>query len=348
MPAIYAHDRFGEEVVKTLPPSFAQLYEKYTEAFRLGFQGPDILFYHQPFKKNAIRTRSTQLHITSAGGKFFREQATILLQNAGYSEDKPYSVDEVLQANGARAAYIAGFLCHFSLDVACHPYIDGHSDEIFPHGKVESEFDKFVRRQKGVHLHGYNVAKDAIKPTGGCAETVAAVLSVPEENIRTVKQVRQMADKYGATVEAELGVVGGNEGDGAAHEILCTNPDDAKLFCDETGVDALAVAIGNAHGNYPVLPNLRFDVLDDINKMVETPLVLHGGTGITDEMFQQAIMLGVRKVNIATASFDHLAKYAQDYCTAKEKANYFELSSKMVEGVYTNVKRHIKVFSFMD
>jgi fructose-bisphosphate aldolase class II len=169
-----------------------------------------------------------------------------------------------------------------------------------------------------------------------------------EENIKAVKQVREMADQYGATVEAELGVVGGNEGDGAAHEILCTNPDDAKLFCDETGVDALAVAIGNAHGNYPVLPSLRFDVLDDINKLVETPLVLHGGTGITDEMFQQAIMLGVRKVNIATASFDHLAKYAQDYCSTKEKANYFELSAKMSEGVYANVKRHIKVFSFID
>ena len=169
-----------------------------------------------------------------------------------------------------------------------------------------------------------------------------------EENIKAVKQVREMADQYGATVEAELGVVGGNEGDGAAHEILCTNPEDAKLFCDETGVDALAVAIGNAHGNYPVLPNLRFDVLDDINKLAPTPLVLHGGTGITDEMFQQAIMLGVRKVNIATASFDNLAKFAQDYCATKEKANYFELSSKMVEGVYANVKRHIKVFSFME
>lgn len=169
-----------------------------------------------------------------------------------------------------------------------------------------------------------------------------------EENIKAVKQVREMADKYGATVEAELGVVGGNEGDGAAHEILCTNPDDAKLFCDETGVDALAVAIGNAHGNYPVLPNLRFDVLDDINKMVDTPLVLHGGTGITDEMFQQAIMLGVRKVNIATASFDNLAKYALDYCKPIEKANYFELSRQEALGVYENVKRHIKVFSFME
>lgn len=169
-----------------------------------------------------------------------------------------------------------------------------------------------------------------------------------EENIATVKKVREMADRYGATVEAELGVVGGNEGDGAAHEILCTNPDDAKRFCDETGVDALAVAIGNAHGNYPVLPKLRFDVLEDIDKAVETPLVLHGGTGITDEMFQRAIRSGVRKVNIATASFDNLAKYAKDYCVTKEKANYFELSAKMSEGVYENVKRHIKVFSFME
>ena len=169
-----------------------------------------------------------------------------------------------------------------------------------------------------------------------------------EENIKAVKTVRKMADKYGATVEAELGVVGGNEGEGKAHEILCTNPDDAKLFCDETGVDALAVAIGNAHGNYPVLPNLRFDVLDDINKMVDIPLVLHGGTGITDEMFQQAIMLGVRKVNIATASFDNLAKYALDYCKPIEKANYFELSRQEALGVYENVKRHIKVFSFME
>ncbi len=168
------------------------------------------------------------------------------------------------------------------------------------------------------------------------------------DNIQAVKKVRAEAEGYGATVEAELGVVGGNEGEGKAHEILCTNPDDAKLFCDETGVDALAVAIGNAHGNYPVLPNLRFDVLDDINKMVITPLVLHGGTGITDEMFQQAIMLGVRKINIATASFDNLAKYALDYCKPIEKANYFELSSQMAMGVYENVKRHIKVFSFME
>lgn len=169
-----------------------------------------------------------------------------------------------------------------------------------------------------------------------------------EKNIQEVKKVCEEAKKYGATVEAELGVVGGNEGEGKQHEILCTNPDDAKIFCDETGVDALAVAIGNAHGNYPVLPSLRFDVLDDINKTVETPLVLHGGSGITDEMFRQSIMLGIRKVNIATASFNHLAAFAKNYCDTHETANYFDLSKAEAEGVYENVKRHIKVFSFID
>ena len=99
--------------------------------------------------------------------------------------------------------------------------------------------------------------------------------------------------------------------------------DDAKIFCDETGVDALAVAIGNAHGNYPVLPSLRFDVLDDINKTVDTPLVLHGGSGITDEMFRQSIMLGIRKVNIATASFNCLANAAKVFGSLPRKRTGF-------------------------
>ena len=169
-----------------------------------------------------------------------------------------------------------------------------------------------------------------------------------EENIEQVHAVVAEAYKYGATVEAELGVVGGNEGEGKKHEILCTRPEDAVTFCRETGVDALAVAIGNAHGNYPVLPELRFDVLEQIHSAVGVPLVLHGGTGISDEQFRHSIKLGVRKINIATASFDRLALFAKQYCDGKEKANYFELSAAEVQGVYENVKRHIKVFSFID
>ncbi len=165
-----------------------------------------------------------------------------------------------------------------------------------------------------------------------------------EENIKLTKQVRAEADKYGATVEAELGVVGGNEGDSAEHKITCTDPEKAFVFCDATGVDCLAVAIGNAHGNYPVEPELRFDVLEEIYKKISTPLVLHGGTGITDEMFRRAISLGIRKINIATASFDALAMNAKEYTSTAEKPDYFTLSPYMADAVYDNVKKHIKIF----
>lgn len=204
-----------------------------------------------------------------------------------------------------------------------------------------SDVDIAVHLDHGLHVETVEQALDI----GFTSVMLDGSLLPLEENIKTVKGVVETAKEYGATVEAELGVVGGNEGEGKSHEILCTNPDDAKRFCDETGVDALAVAIGNAHGNYPVLPELRFDVLEEIHKKVSTPLVLHGGTGISDEQFQRAISLGVRKINIATASFDNLAAYAKAYCDNKEKANYFELSACEVEGVYQNVKRHIKVFN---
>lgn len=166
-----------------------------------------------------------------------------------------------------------------------------------------------------------------------------------EENIEKTKEVVALAKKSGATVEAELGVVGGNEGDTAEHKITCTDPEKAKIFCDETGIDALAVAIGNAHGNYPVLPELRFDVLEEINRRVDIPLVLHGGTGMTAQMFRKAICSGIRKINIATASFDYLAVYAKKYCDGVDTPDYFALSEKMSEGVYENVSKHIEIFN---
>ena len=166
-----------------------------------------------------------------------------------------------------------------------------------------------------------------------------------EENIAMTRQVSALAERFGASVEAELGVVGGNEGDTAEHKILCTDPAAAQTFCEQTGVDALAIAIGNAHGNYPVLPELRFDILEQIDNTVSTPLVLHGGTGITDDMFRRAVSLGIRKINIATASFDHLAQYAKAYTDTVDKPDYFKLSEEMARGVYDNVLRHIRVFS---
>ena len=166
-----------------------------------------------------------------------------------------------------------------------------------------------------------------------------------EENIAKVKTVVEKAQKYGATVEAELGLVGGSEDGSCDHGIRCTDPDDAVVYAKETGIDALAVAIGNAHGNYPVAPTLAFDVLEKIHEKVDIPLVLHGGSGITDKDFQRAISLGIRKVNIATASFNSLTAHVEKYMASTDKHNFFDLNEAMVQGTYENVKRHILVFN---
>ncbi len=166
-----------------------------------------------------------------------------------------------------------------------------------------------------------------------------------EENIVKVKTVVEKARKYGATVEAELGLVGGSEDGSCDHGIRCTDPDDAVVYARETGIDALAVAIGNAHGNYPVAPTLAFDVLEKIHEKVDIPLVLHGGSGITDKDFQRAISLGIRKVNIATASFNSLTAHVEKYMASTDKHNFFDLNEAMVQGTYENVKRHILVFN---
>lgn len=166
-----------------------------------------------------------------------------------------------------------------------------------------------------------------------------------EENIAKVKTVVEKARKYGATVEAELGLVGGSVDGSCDHGIRCTDPDDAVVYARETGIDALAVAIGNAHGNYPVAPTLAFDVLEKIHEKVDIPLVLHGGSGITDKDFQRAISLGIRKVNIATASFNSLTAHVEKYMASTDKHNFFDLNEAMVQGTYENVKRHILVFN---
>ena len=169
-----------------------------------------------------------------------------------------------------------------------------------------------------------------------------------EENINKTLEAARLAKEYGATVEAELGLVGGSEDGSTDDGIRCTNPEDAKVFCERTGVDALAVAIGNAHGNYPVAPRLAFDVLKAIDEKTDVPLVLHGGTGITPEDFRKAVGLGIRKINIATASFDSLTREAEKYLKSEGRHDYFGLNETMVQGVYENVKQHIRIFNCVE
>ena len=127
-----------------------------------------------------------------------------------------------------------------------------------------------------------------------------------DENVRKVKEMADIAHSYGATIEGELGHVGDNEGSAEGNSHLddlskfFTDPKMAKDYVEKTGVDALAIAVGNAHGAYKLPPKLDFERINTIAKTVNVPLVLHGGSGLTDNDFRRAINEGISKVNIFT------------------------------------------------
>lgn len=123
-----------------------------------------------------------------------------------------------------------------------------------------------------------------------------------EENIALTKKVVEIASAVGVSTEAELGKIGGTEDDISVKDkdALMTDPQEAKVFVESTGVDALAVAIGTAHGQYKFDPELDFERLAKIRSLVSIPIVLHGSSGVPDKDIEKAISLGVRKVNIDT------------------------------------------------
>ena len=123
-----------------------------------------------------------------------------------------------------------------------------------------------------------------------------------EENVSLCAEISRIAHTVGCSVEAEIGHVGGSEDSNrdADENDQYTVPEDAARFAEATGVDALAVAIGTAHGTYRKAPRLDLQRLEEIHRKVPIPLVLHGGSGIPDDMVRKAISLGVCKVNVNT------------------------------------------------
>ena len=123
-----------------------------------------------------------------------------------------------------------------------------------------------------------------------------------EENVRLTKQAVKMAQYYNASVEAELGHIGGSETvtNMQGSEAVQTDPEEAAVFVEETGVDCLAVAIGTVHGIYKAEPKINTERLKKIADCVNIPLVLHGGSGTPDDIIQECISLGVAKINVCT------------------------------------------------
>lgn len=165
-----------------------------------------------------------------------------------------------------------------------------------------------------------------------------------EENVRITAQTKQLAMQYDADCEGEIGCVGGSEDGSEDIAINCTSPVQALEFYEKTGVDAVAVAIGNAHGNYKQAPKLRFDILEHTANLVAAPLVLHGGTGILPEDFKKCISLGINKINIATATFDSVEKSARDAYANQAIKGYYDLQTAEVDGAYKNALMHIEIF----
>ena len=165
-----------------------------------------------------------------------------------------------------------------------------------------------------------------------------------EENIAMTKKVIEMAKPYGAAVEAEIGCVGGSEDGSVDIAMRCTSPEQARLFSERTGVDCLAIAIGNAHGFYKDAPELRFDILSEVDRLVEIPLVLHGGTGISEEDFIRCHQNGIKKINIATATFASAERKVREGYEQGAIKGYYDLHTREIEGAYENAKKHMEIF----
>ncbi|BDZ80467.1 class II fructose-bisphosphate aldolase [Claveliimonas bilis] len=167
-----------------------------------------------------------------------------------------------------------------------------------------------------------------------------------ENNVKRVADMVKTAETFGASVEAELGHVGANEGNlgktDAEDDSIYTQPEQAKDFAKRTNVDALAVAIGTAHGAYREKPRLDIGRLAEISRTIETPLVLHGGSGLSDDDFRNCVANGITKINIFTDINCIAAKAA--YENYREGLGQTNIQNQVIEAVKQETMKKMKVF----
>lgn len=163
-----------------------------------------------------------------------------------------------------------------------------------------------------------------------------------ETNKKNTIEVVAEAKKYGISVEAEVGSMGAREGGGEGGEAIYTDPELAKEFVEETGIDALACAFGTAHGVYLTQPKLDFDRLKKINEIVSVPLVMHGGSGVSKEDYKKVIALGVRKINYYT----YMGKAGGEAVKEmKDQTYYHDIVVTAEKAMREDVKKAITVFT---
>ena len=195
------------------------------------------------------------------------------------------------------------------------------------------------------HCKDMNVVFQALKAGFGSVMYDGSMLPY-EENLANTKKVCEVAHACGASVEAELGSIAAGEKshEGSASDVQAyTDPKLAGEFVRETGVDALAVSVGTVHGLYKGKPNIRIDILEEIDKNTQIPLVLHGGSGVPEEDILNCIAHGIAKINVNTEisayTVESTAKYLQE-----EQPHFSVLSLKQEEYVKEIVKKYIAFF----
>lgn len=190
------------------------------------------------------------------------------------------------------------------------PVMIGTAEVLLPFQSLERVADYLIPMAKAasvpvaVHYdHGLTFEKcmEALK-LGFSSIMYDCSTDTYENNISRVAEMVKICHAIGVTVEGELGHVGDNEGAGKLENPsdYFTDPDVAKDFVTRTGVDSLAVAVGNAHGDYKFPPKLDFERIETIAGRVDLPLVLHGGSGLSDSDFRTAVSRGICKINIFT------------------------------------------------
>lgn len=165
--------------------------------------------------------------------------------------------------------------------------------------------------------------------------------TLPDEiNFANTAIAVEMAHKTGASVEAEIGSMGARESGAEGGESIYTTPSAAKKFSEETGIDALACAFGTAHGIYLKEPKLDFARLDEINKITNVPIVMHGGSGVSHEDYRKVISLGVRKINYYT----YMAKAGAEAVSGKTYGQFHDAANDAIAAMKADVKKAISVF----
>lgn len=169
--------------------------------------------------------------------------------------------------------------------------------------------------------------------------------TLPDEiNFANTAIAVEMAQETGASVEAEIGSMGARESGAEGGESIYTTPSAAKKFSEETGIDALACAFGTAHGIYLKEPKLDFARLDEINKITNVPIVMHGGSGVSHEDYRKVISLGVRKINYYT----YMAKAGGEAVSGKTYGQFHDAANDAIAAMKADVKNAMKVFCGLD